>query len=166
MRLQHQTFELFADYHQFYLWDRSMNVWAPKDYADEDIERRLKAGPNVVVVQPERNMTVPAELEVYDGEPPYDPALWDHIAECSLELPTGQLDVHGCTGGSVARLEVEPGPYRVRSFHGGFETISWNGLDGKDLYRVGTSVSTTDRTSCARYTRRDRVTVSSTRFPP
>ena len=29
MRLQHKAFQVFADYHQFYLWDREMNPDCP-----------------------------------------------------------------------------------------------------------------------------------------
>jgi hypothetical protein len=41
VRLQHQAFELFADYHQFYLWDKGTDPQAPVDYTDEDVERRV-----------------------------------------------------------------------------------------------------------------------------
>jgi hypothetical protein len=136
VRLQHRAFELFADYHQFYLWDRGTNPQAPIDYTQEDVERRIKTGPNVVVIQPERNMTVAVEVEIHDAEPPSDPEDWDHIAEASLHLPTGQLQVHECTGGVVADFRVEPGWYRVRSFHAGFDTIDEGGLEGHDHYRV------------------------------
>jgi hypothetical protein len=136
VRLQHQAFELFADYPQFYLWDKGTDPQAPVDYTDEDIERRLKTGPNVVVVQPERNMTVSVEVEIHDTEPPYNPDQWDHIAECSLELPKGQLQVHESTGGPVADFPVEPGWYRVRACYGGLDTIDESGLEGNDHYRV------------------------------
>lgn len=136
MRLQHQAAEVFADYNQFYLWDRGTNPEAPVDYTDEDVERRIKTGPNVVVIQPERNMAVAVEIEIHDGEPPLVPGDWDHIGEASLHLPTGQLQVHECTGGPVADFVVEPGWYRVRSFHGGLNTISPDGLEGEDHYRV------------------------------
>jgi len=127
VRLQHRAFELFADYHQFYLWDEGMSPEAPVDYDDEDVKRRIKTGPYVVVIQPERNMTVSVEIEIHDSEPAYDSADWDHIAEASLQLPTGRLQVHECTGGSVAQFKVEPGTYRVRSFHGGIGTIDDSG---------------------------------------
>jgi hypothetical protein len=61
------------------------------------------------VIQPERNMTVLVTVEIHDAEPPYDPADWDHIAEASVHLPTGQLQVEECTGGVVAEFAVEPG---------------------------------------------------------
>ena len=136
MRLQHQAFDVFADYHQFYLWDRGMTAEAPEDYTDADVYRRIKIGPHVVVIQPERNMTVPVEVEVHDADPGFDPASWDHITEASLHLPTGRLQVHECTGGPVAEFEVEPGWYRVRSLHGGLASIDASGLEGSDHYRA------------------------------
>ena len=73
VRLQHKAFELFADYHQFYLWDPGMNPNAPEDYTDEDVQRRIKTGPHVFVIQPERNMTVAVDVEIHDTEPAYCP---------------------------------------------------------------------------------------------
>jgi hypothetical protein len=136
MRLQSKKLEVFADYHQFYLWDRDMNPAAPEDYTDEDVLHRVKAGPHVVVIQPERDMEVAVDVEIHDAEPACDPDEWDHIAEASLHLPTGHLQIHECTGGPVADFKVEPGWYRVRSFHGGFDTIDEDGLDGDDYYKV------------------------------
>ncbi len=136
MRLQHRAFKVFADYHQFYLWDRGMNPKAPEEWDEEDVKRRVKTGPHVLVIRPERNTTVAVEVAVYDAAPAYQPGKWDHIAEASLHLPTGHLQVHECTGGPVADIEVEPGWYRVRSFHGGFATIDESGLEGGDHYRV------------------------------
>jgi hypothetical protein len=133
VRLHHKSVEVFADYYQFYLWDKGMTNQAPDNYSEEDVSRRIKTGPNAVVVQPEENRTVPVEIEIHDSEPPYDPGAWDHIAEASLDVPTGQLQVHESSGGPVAEFQVEKGWYRVRSFHGGFGTI---GTHGTDYYRV------------------------------
>src|SRR5262249_6803052 len=123
-----------ADYHQFYIWDRGTDPAAPEEYTDEDVERRIKTGPHVFVIQPERNTTVDVEVAVHDSQPVFNPQILDHIAEASLHLPTGQLQVHECTGGPVAEFKVEPGWYRVRSFHGGFSTIDKSYLEGKDHY--------------------------------
>jgi hypothetical protein len=138
VRLQHKAFEVFADYHQFYLWDRGMNPEAPVDYTDEDCHRRIKTGPHVVVIQPERNLTVAVEVEIHDEDPGFVAAEWDHIAEASLHLPTGRLQIWQMhdyyLDDGVAEFEVEPGWYRVRSFHGGFASIDEMGLDGSDHY--------------------------------
>jgi hypothetical protein len=98
------------------------------------VRRRIKTGPHVVVIQPERNATVAVTVEVHDAEPAYSPDGWDHIAEASLHLPTGRLQVHECTGGAVAEFAVEPGWYRVRSFHGGLGTVDESRLEGNDRY--------------------------------
>jgi hypothetical protein len=58
--------EVFADYHQFYVWDAGVGPSAPEDYTDDDVRRRVKVAPNVVVVQPVRNMTVPVERVAAD----------------------------------------------------------------------------------------------------
>ena len=136
MMLQCRSMEVRADYHQFYLWDAGMDPEAPEDYADEDVRRRVKVGLHVFVIQPERSGTVSVDLEIHDAEPPYDADEWDHIAEGSLHLPTGRLQIHECMGGAVADFQLKPGWYRVRSFHGGLDTIDESGLEGDDRYRA------------------------------
>ena len=134
--IQRRSFQLFADYHQFYLWDPGLSPEAPTEYTDEDVRRRMKVGPHVVVIQPERDTTVSVEVEIHEADPGYDPSAWDHIAEASLHLPTGRLQVHECTGGPVADFAVAPGWYRVRSHGGGFATIDETVPDGDDTYRA------------------------------
>lgn len=136
MKVQHKSLTLFADYHQFYLWDPGMDPEAPTDYTEIDVTNRIKTGPNVLVIQPQRNDTVRVAVEVHNTEPPYNPEEWDHIAEASLHLPTGRLQVHECTGGAVADFNVDPGWYRARSFHGGFDTIDEGGIEGDDHYLI------------------------------
>ncbi|WP_279359620.1 hypothetical protein [Methylobacterium indicum] len=127
---------IFADYHQIYLWDHGVRPDAPTDYTDADTVRRIKAAPFVVVIQPERNTEVPVAIEVVRTAPPLDLDRWDHVAEASLALPSGRLEIHECTGGSVDILSVPPGTYRVRTAHGGLATIDPDGLDGRDHYRI------------------------------
>jgi hypothetical protein len=50
VRLLQKTLKVFADYHQFYLWDRGMTSDAPTDYTDDDVRRRIKVAANVVVI--------------------------------------------------------------------------------------------------------------------
>ena len=131
-----RQYSVFADYHQFYLWDPQASPEAPTDYTDLDIDRRIKAAPHVVVIQPERNMKVPVTLEVL-SEPPYsDLAAWDHVAEASLELPSGELEIHECTGGSLDRIPIAPGTYRVRAYFGKLGELTDDGIDGNDHYAI------------------------------
>lgn len=132
-----RQYAIFADYHQFYLWDHDTAPDAPTDYTDEDVARRIKVAPFVIVIQPARNCTVPVEIEVV-GTRPEDRDLdaWDHVAEASLDLPSGRLEIHECTGGSIDILPVEPGAYRVRTYFSGLGTVDDEGLDGDDRYRI------------------------------
>ncbi|WP_019904948.1 hypothetical protein [Methylobacterium sp. 77] len=131
-----KRYSIFADYHQFYLRDHGASPDAPTEYSEEDTARRIKTGPFVVVVQPERNMDVPVEVEIRDEPPDLDLDAWDHVAEASLDLPSGKLEIHECTGGSVDVLTVSTGTYRIRTYHGGLGTLSEDNLDGDDHYRI------------------------------
>jgi hypothetical protein len=105
-------------------------------HTDEDTERRIKTGRNVVVVQPARNMDVPVDLEVVKSPPPDDLADWDHVAEASLDLPSGNLQLHECSGGVVDDIALEPGTYRVRAYFGRLSDLTADGLTGNDHYRI------------------------------
>jgi hypothetical protein len=129
-------YEIFADYFQFYLWDGGRRPDAPTDYTDDDTKRRIKAAPFVVVILPARNTTVSVEIEVARDRPGLSFENWDHVVEASIELPSGRLEIHECTGGSIDVLPVEPGTYRVRAYYGGLNTLSDDGLEGDDHYRI------------------------------
>ena len=131
-----KCYSIFADYHQFYLLDHEQSPDAPTQYTEADTIRRVKTGPFLVVVQPERDADVPVEVEIRDDPPDCDFAAWDHVTEASLDLPSGKLEIHECTGGSIDILAVSAGTYRVKSYHGGLGTLSENGLDGADHYRI------------------------------
>jgi hypothetical protein len=134
--MTHHPIKVFADYNQFYVWDAGMSPLAPEDYTDTDVTRMVKVSPHVLVVQPVRNSTVPVEIEVHASDPGLRAEDWDHVVECALEVSTGRLQVHECTGGPVLDLEIAPGPYQARVLFAGLGTISEDGLDGEDRYRV------------------------------
>lgn len=131
-----RAYTIFADYHQFYLWDKSISPEAPTDYTEEDIRKRIKAADHIVVIQPERNMEVPVEVEIFECRPPLELASWDHVAEASLELPSGILEIQECTGVSVDQIVLPAGSYRIRALHGKLGELSEDGLDGNDHYRL------------------------------
>jgi hypothetical protein len=57
------SFELFADYHQIVLMVDGVEVpdWSDR-FTDQTVADRLVVVPFAVVVQPERNMTVPVAV--------------------------------------------------------------------------------------------------------
>lgn len=134
--IRHQSLAVFADYHQFYVQDGDINPLAPEDWTDEDVARRGKVADNVVVICPLRNMTVRVEIVLHSTEPTQPEVECDHSFECSLELPTGHLQVHECTGGPVLDWRVAPGTYELRASFLGLASIAEDGLQGNDLYKI------------------------------
>lgn len=131
--------ELFADYFQFYLQDDDERFGdLSKAWTDEAVERMLAVAPGVVGVGTARNMTVPIVVEVLDEEPAADFDQWEHVVEAGLEVQSGRLVVAGCTDylPAAERLPVSVGIYRVRMSCCGLSTITENGLEGDDRYRV------------------------------
>ena len=53
-----KRYQIFADYFQFYVWDAGERPNPPEHFDDEDMQRRIKAAPFVVVRQ--RPARVPA----------------------------------------------------------------------------------------------------------
>lgn len=131
-------YNLFADYHQFYLLDDEVQPRIPEDVTTEDCRLRIKVAPYILVVYTARNMEVPVTIETCDVEPSTDMSAWDHVAECSLEIPSGRIVIAGCTDylPDCARLQVAPGSYRARVQFGALGTLSADGLNGDDHYRI------------------------------
>lgn len=134
--MQRFELELFADYHQFYLWDSTGPSLAPEDYSDEDVRRMVKVAPGVVVVNPLRSDTVTVEVRIHTQEPELELDGCDHVVDGSLELPAGKLQVHECTGGPVLDVSLTPGTYGVRCTFIGLETLDEHRMKGSDRYRV------------------------------
>lgn len=132
------TFELFADYFQFYLQDEKAPVDLSEAWTPEAVERMLALARGAIGVGTVRNMNVPVEVEILSGAPDDDFARWDRVNECSLQVPSGRIVVAGCTDdfAAAARIPVAPGTYRARVYYGGLSTASADALEGDDHYRV------------------------------
>ena len=131
------SLKVFADYHQFYIWDPELSQrHAPEDYTQTDVENRVKIAEGVLVVQPVRNATVPVEISIWESEPAIHYAEWQHIALAPLSVPNGIIEIDECTGSPHAELTVVAGDYTARCLFKGLDTLSWNGLDGRDFYSI------------------------------
>ena len=132
------SFELFADYFQFYLQDEAASGDLSDAWTPEAVEQLLAVGPGVIGIGTVRNVDVPVEIEVAAGAPAGDVTGWDRVNECSIDVPTGRIVVAGCTDyfPEARRIAVPPGTYRARIYYGGLSTVSEDGLEGGDRYRV------------------------------
>jgi len=132
------TLSVFADYYQFYLLDESVDEDFGALWDDEAVERLLAVGRSSIGVGTARNMAVPVAVSLFEEAPELDPDAWDMVNECSLALRSGRLVILGGTDylPDAPRLPVAPGDYRVRISYAGLDTLSEDGLDGDDFYRI------------------------------
>ena len=130
--------ELFADYFQFYIQDETSDGIDGESWPEADSDRMLAVKKRAIGVGTVRNMDVPVTIEVVDSEPTRDAADWDHVVECSIDLPSGKLVVAGCTDyvPDAVRIELPHGTYRARISYGSLTSVSEDGLDGDDRYRI------------------------------
>ena len=133
-----RTFNLFADYFQFYVQDEAVDGDLSDSWTDEAGTRLLAVAPGTVGVGTVRNMEVPVTLELLASEPPLDVEAYDHVVEGSLSVGGRNLVIAGCTDyfPDAARIQIEPGSYRVRACFSGLEALSDDGLDGADRYHL------------------------------
>jgi hypothetical protein len=129
---------LFADYFQFYLQDESAQESLADSWTDEATNRLLAVASGSIGVGTVRNMDVPVTIEVLAAEPALDAEKWDHITQCSIDVPSGKLVIAGCTDyfPEAKRIHVSPGTYVARISYGALDALSEDRLDGSDHYRV------------------------------
>ena len=135
---QKYSFELFADYFQFYVQDETVSGDLSESWTPEAVDRLLAVAPGVIGVGTVRNMDVPVEIEILRGAPSETFESWDRVNECSLNLASGRAVVAGCTDffPDAARIKLTPDTYRARIYYGNLESISADALEGNDHYRI------------------------------
>jgi hypothetical protein len=131
-------YKLFADYYQFYLQDHNAVRDLSESWSQEAVDSLLAVAPGTIGIGTVRNSMVYVVIELVDNEPADGLSGWDQVNECSIDVPSGRLVVAGCTDyfPDAARIELPPGPYRARVYYGNLSSLSKNGLNGDDHYRV------------------------------
>jgi hypothetical protein len=133
MLIRKLDFEIYADYNQFYLEDETSPHETGRIWTDETVERMIAVGEELVAVGTARYETVPVSVEFHDREPALELEKYSRVNECSLKVPSDKLVLEGCTEypPEAARIDVEPGIYRVRVLYGNLESVvdDWQGDD-------------------------------------
>lgn len=113
-------FQVFADYHQFYLMDAGVEPNIPEEVTEQDMLRRLRTAPHIVVFHTESDSHVSVEV-AFVSEPSEAKGAWEHKAEFNLSLPSGTAALCGCTDfvPECPRITVAPGSYSGRAYFAG-----------------------------------------------
>lgn len=128
-------FEIFADYHQFYLEDETSPHRTDLIWTKETVEQMIAVGEKLIAVGTARNETVPVSIEFHDSEPLLEIEKYSRVNECSLEATSNKLILSGCTDylPDAPRIEVKPAAYRVRVLYGNLESTK-DEFHGEDFY--------------------------------
>jgi hypothetical protein len=138
MKVQEYKFDLFADYFQFYLQDEKADADLSQCWTEQAVNDLIAVDSGVIGVGTVRNMTVSVAVEICDIEPKEDESKWQHITECSISIPSGSLVIMGCSDyfPDAPRIRIKPDTYQAKVYYGGLDSVSEDGLDGDDFYKV------------------------------
>jgi len=134
----HYSLNFYTSYNQFYLYDKhsvgatdSNNFWT-----QEAFEQRLAIEEGIIGVGTECYGPVKGELTVLAApNNNFDPELYDHIVEGSIEIRSGVLQVLECPSSTVElEVAVEPGTYRIRAYSSNLQSVE--GDEGDDYYII------------------------------
>lgn len=130
--------EIFADYNQVYLHDETIEPDLSVAWDDQAYENLIVVDHGCIALSTARNMDVPVELVVSDEKPYIDKKSWEHIVYCGISLDSGLLVVRGPSDylPNATRARLQPGYYAVYILYRGLTTLSEDGLEGDDYYKI------------------------------
>ena len=98
---------------------------------DADLQARVQAALHIVAFYPNRDGITRIVVEIYEKEPPLDLAPWDHVAEASLDVSSGEIFICGVVSDlGAVNVWVIPGCYRLRLHFGNLGSA----LDSRQTY--------------------------------
>lgn len=131
-------FIIFADYHQIILEDSKASNQLHVEWTEDDVKTRLIVDDNRIIISTARDMEVPFRVEVSNQKPDIKASEWDHVVLCSINVPSGILNISGPTDyiEDANKISLSPGIYGAAVCFKGLKTISDDGLSGNDTYTL------------------------------
>lgn len=137
--MEKYNLNVFADYFQFLVQDEHASGDISELWTEQAVKDLIVVKNDVIGIGTVRNMTVPFTVEIIENcSNAYSSEKWDQIVECSIDISSGKIVVIGGTDyfPDAPRIKVTPDKYRARIFYGNLDSISDDGLDGNDKYKI------------------------------
>lgn len=130
--------EIFADYNQIYLHDELSGADFSSSWNDKTYKNMAAVIDGAIGLVAARNMDVPVEILICESEQPLDLDTWEHVVSCGIALYSGTLVVRGPSDylPEAKKISVKPGYYVANLLYKGLNTLSEDGLDGDDYYKI------------------------------
>ena len=105
------TFNIFADYNQFFLLDDGAQPAFPEIIPQLAIDQRFQIAPNLVAVYTAATTDVSVSVSISESEPMLNLEAWSYVVRCPIAAPSGRLALAGCTDylPNCPRIEVPIG---------------------------------------------------------
>jgi len=138
--MDNYNFVITADYHQFYIEDKSIVADSSKHlWTDEQIAARLSVCPHSIGIMTFREGKLPVQIIILDN-PDYkiEAKGYDKVSKGEIRVPSQKLILSApfsyrpdCP---VILLNKEV--YNIQVYYYGENTISEDGFEGNDYYEV------------------------------
>jgi hypothetical protein len=141
------TLSVYASHFQFYVMDADAqgDTADPAFWTDAAFDSRLAVQPGVVGIATNSYCDVPVTVELLDSEPDVSLDDWDHVAEASLSLSAGRLEIRTGAGDEAdLSLRLAPGRVRLRVSFAGLDQGPDDGQYNGDSYFIQIWPSETD----------------------
>ncbi|ENK2327807.1 hypothetical protein AB3A96_003901 [Vibrio vulnificus] len=136
--MKNYFFDIFADYYQIYLHDQSATPDLSQAWNKQNLANRYFHDDGVIAIATARNMNVPIEVIINDHEAHIDDSQWEHIILTSITFISDTMILRGPSDylPDAQRINIKPGHYDACILINGLDTISDDGLDGDDYYKI------------------------------
>ena len=108
--------KVFADYFQIHVLDEGSETELDDAWNEQTLSDRIVAVHDILGIRTEVNVDVDVDLVWHASPPRLEAEAFDHVAEASIEIPSGRMVVMGCTDylPEAPRFDVTPGLVRIR----------------------------------------------------
>jgi hypothetical protein len=136
---------VFADNFQIQIQDLKEESDFPESWNDALLTQLYVVGDSVLGLGTVRDLDVELTIEVNsdrmdDKEIYTDPDCsdYDHVVQCNIEVPSGELLISGCTESfdEASKITVPPGSYGLRIFWSNLDSTDDLGFEGDDHYKI------------------------------